>query len=177
MVAVPSDLSWLPPLFGLQECGGDWTAYSERLYCAFRDDFVHSVPSYGGKRVAVQGQPYPDGRHQVFWHLTSQGEVEADRDMDLRRCERLRWVRALIDKGNAGSDLVCCWTDRSRGDLRHQIALPDFSYLVVLADKGNFNLLITAFCIEREHTQKKHRQHYEASKVPARPATNLPRKG
>lgn len=35
------------------------------------------------------------------------------------------------------------------------IALEDFSYVVVLADRRDYILLWTAYCVEREHTRRK----------------------
>ncbi len=40
-------------------------------------------------------------------------------------------------------------------DERILIALPDFSYLVVLADRGDFVLLWTAYPVEHDHQKRK----------------------
>lgn len=42
------------------------------------------------------------------------------------------------------------------------IALGDFSYVVVLADRGDYVLLWTAYCVEMEHRRQKLRREYEA---------------
>jgi hypothetical protein len=41
------------------------------------------------------------------------------------------------------------------------IALEDFSYIVVLADRGKYLLLWTAYCVEQEHRRAKLRREYE----------------
>ncbi len=38
----------------------------------------------------------------------------------------------------------------------------DFSYVVVLADRGEYVLLWTAYCVEQEHRRQKLRREYEA---------------
>ena len=51
-------------------------------------------------------------------------------------------------------DLVCF----NPGDAE----LPDFSYIVVVADRDEYVLPWTAFCVERPHQQHKLRKEYEA---------------
>src|SRR4030066_170192 len=37
------------------------------------------------------------GKEATFWHLISEGKSEKDRLPDLRRCERIRWPRPIIE--------------------------------------------------------------------------------
>jgi hypothetical protein len=99
------------------------------------------------------------GKEATFWHIISEGEVESERLPDLRRCERIRWPRAIIDTSNFG--FVKCWKTNRKGDERIALALEDFSYVVVLADRGEFVLLWTAYYVEQEHRRQKLRKEYE----------------
>lgn len=153
------DLSWLPPLVTLSDLSGDWDAYLARLYEGFVSDFITSKPVYPGKRWSLKRQPIIKGKEATFWHIVSEGGIESERLPDLRRCECIRWPRAIIDV--IFTDRVRVWRNRRGSEERILIALPDFSYLVVLADRGEYVMLWTAYNVEREHARRKLRREYE----------------
>jgi len=152
--------AWLPPLVVLSDYDGDWQRYLEAIYECFRQDFILSTPTYPHKRFALKRHPLLLGKEATFWHLISEGTIEANRLPDLRRCERIRWPRAIIERLGAGDVLV--WPTERRGERRIQASLPDFSYLVVLADRGAYVLLWTAYLVEHEHRRRRLWQEYEA---------------
>ncbi len=44
---------------------------------------------------------------------------------------------------------------RRSGERRIVMAIPDFSYVVVLADRGSYVLLWTAYYVEHDHRRRK----------------------
>jgi hypothetical protein len=88
---------WLPPLVALADYGGDWERYLAALYDFFRQDFVDDKPLFEGKSLAVKRLPTSQGKEATFWHLISEGRQEEERLPDLRRCERIRWIRRIIE--------------------------------------------------------------------------------
>lgn len=81
---------WLPPLVLLEDSGGDWKTYENVLYDWFRADFLNSLPRWPNKRVGLKRYPLSHGKEATFWHFISEGETEADRLIDMRRCECIR---------------------------------------------------------------------------------------
>lgn len=157
---------WLPELIFFSAHRGHWPDYLDALHRKFTNDFVHSLPSWPGKRVAVKRHPEIDGKSATFWHLISEGAVEADRIPDMRRCERIGWPRPIMDafdeqEPRVSSQLVW-WKERRRSEDRYLLAPDDFSYLVVVADRGTYVLPWTAFVLEHEHQRRKRRQAFEA---------------
>ncbi len=151
--------NWLPKLVLFEDYGNDWQRYLDAVYAAFVEDFVHSRPaSVLGKRLALKRHPLRQGREATFWHFTTEGQVEEERLPDLRRCERIRWPRATIE---AEESLVYRWSNKRGSDTRILLALDDFSYVVVLADRGDYVLPWTAYTVEREHRREKLRREYE----------------
>jgi hypothetical protein len=57
------------------------------------------------------------------------------------------------------------WRSERQGDQRIVIALADFSYVVVLADRREYVLLWTAYCVEHEHRRAKLRKECERAKT------------
>lgn len=158
---------WLPELLLMEDSGGDWPRYLERLHCRFVADFVDSLPHWPGKRVGLKRHPMHDGKSATFWHMISEGASEADRIPDFRRCERIGWPRPMMDEfDETPPDTTRCrllWWKETRGrDERYLLATPDFGYVVVVADRGSYVLPWTAFVVEREHQRRKRRKAYEA---------------
>ena len=157
---------WLPSLILLTDYGGRWDRYLETIYECFRQDFVTSRPSFEGNRFGLKRHPVVQGKEATFWHLISEGKSEPGRLPDLRRCERIRWPRPMIDAVATGS--VKWWRNRRGSESRVVIALSDFSYIVVLAERKGYVLLWTAYCVEKEHKKRTLEKEYQASVGPAK---------
>jgi len=97
--------------------------------------------------------PMALGKEATFWHLIQEGPVEEDRVPDLRRCERIRWPRPMIEGLQSGQ--VRVWKNFRGGNERIVIAVSDFSYVVILDEREDFVLLWTAYFVERGHQRRK----------------------
>lgn len=153
---------WLPALMTLAEYSGNFPTYLEAVYQAFRADFVNSFPTYPAKRFALKRHPMSDGKEATFWHLVSSGPNEEERLPDLRRTERIRWPRPIIE--SLGSDRIHSWKNRRGNQERLVIAIDDFSYVVILEDRTDYVLLWTAYFVEETHRREKLAREYRASK-------------
>lgn len=157
---------WLPPLVLLEDSCGDWKTYEEVLYSWFEADFLRSSPHWPGKRVGLKRHPMSQGKEATFWHFISEGETEADRMIDVRRCERIRWPRptmeAFLDRRPVAGDPIVWWKNERRGEGRFLLALPDFSYLMIVADRGDYVLPWTQYHVNQEHRRNKYRKEYHA---------------
>jgi hypothetical protein len=152
--------AWLPPLALLADYDGDWNRYLEAIYEHYRRDFVTSRPNFEDKRVAPANRTLASGKESTFWHLISEGKVEEKRLPDIRRCERIRWPRPIIDSSSTNS--VRAWRNLHKKQRRVVIALDDFSYVVVLIERKKYALLVTAYLVSEEHQRSKLRKEYEA---------------
>ena len=154
---------WLPSLVTMADYGGKWEDYLETIYDIFQRDFVRSKPRYAAKRFALKRHPVSEGKEATFWHLVSEGRDENNRTVDIRRCERIRWPRPLIEA--IGSDKVCVWRNKRGNSNRIVIAIDDFSYIVILDDRKDYVLLWTAYFVERERRRRKLEREYETWKA------------
>ncbi len=152
--------AWLPPLVLFGEYGGNWNAYLDAIYQWFKQDFIDSKPVFQGRRLGLKRHPMTHGKEATFWHMTSEGMEEENRTPDLRRCERIRWPKPVIE--HADDPKVKYWVSVKRNEDRIHIWLEDLDYVVVLADRRRFLLPWTAFLVTREHTRAKLRKQYEA---------------
>lgn len=151
---------WLPPLMELREFGGDWSAYFEAVYAAFQRDFVHGKPVFRGRRLGLKRHPLSEGKEATFWHMISEGENEGERLPDLRRWERIRWPKPVIEHDQE-PEVKVWWNERKR-EKRICLWFEQENYLVILADRGDYILPWTAYLVEQPHRQRKLQKEYEA---------------
>ena len=149
---------WLPRLILLADHNGVWEDYLDAIYSVFQTDFIASKPIFEEKQVKLMKGDLEGGKELTFWHITSEGTTESERIPDMRRCERIGWIKPLIE--NASSDEVKCWEKRHRRKKRVILALEDFSYVVVLERRKTYCLLWTAFYVEKTHRRKKLEKEY-----------------
>ena len=153
-------LEWLPPLVPLSDYDGDWNRFVEAIYRIYKHDFVEDPPSFARLSVRRQVLPVDQGKEATFWHLISEGPNEENRTPDLRRCERIRWPRPII--AHSGEPPLKVWQNvRDRGP-RVCIWLEDIDYLVILARRERYVVLLTAYPVTRAHHKEKLRREYEA---------------
>jgi hypothetical protein len=155
------DNDWLPSLIQLEDYDGNWHKYIDAVFAIFYRDFIETVPKFAGKYVRCRRDPIVDGKEAGFWHCVSEGPDEDQRTPDLRRCEKIGWVRKVIEHANDAD--VDVWVQRKGREPRVHIWFQE-TYLVVLGDRGRYYQLITAFCTDREHTKQKKRRERDASR-------------
>ncbi len=153
--------SWLPPLVLLEDFGGDWAEFVEALYAHYEVDFVKSRPFFRGTTLSVRRKPKVDGKDATFWHIVSEGEIEHERIPDLRRCERIRWPRPIVD--NSTSSGIKCWENQRRGETRICLWFEEAEYLVVLAKRKGYVLFLTAYPVTQDHRKQKLETEYQRS--------------
>lgn len=133
------------------------------VHAVFARDFEGARPHFRGKRLGLKRHPLIDGMCATFWHMISEGQGERDRTPDLRRCERIAWPLAILMAADDEA-MILSWKehDPKRGT-KILLALPDFSYLVVLDDRRDYVLPWTAHPVEREHSRRKLENRYRAT--------------
>lgn len=153
--------SWLPQLVLLEEHGGDWTRYLAAIYAVFTQDFISDLPAYNGVKLALKRHPVIQGKEATFWHIISDGGIEEDRLPDMRRCERIRWPRPVIER--SGEESIKVWNNERRGEKRICLWLENAEYLVILAERNGYIMLWTAYTVDQEHRKRKLQREYAAS--------------
>lgn len=158
--------NWLPELILFESFHGDWNKYLDTLYDGFTTDFLGDRPKFCGVRMGLKKHPVEEGKEATFWHMIQQGDVERDRTPDMRRCERIRWPRAIID--NHKDSAVKVWRNKRGNKSRILLLLEEERYLVVLADNKTYVLPWTAYLVERDHQlaklAKEHQSYQEQNR-------------
>lgn len=156
---------WIPKLTLLDDFGGDWNRYIDHLFSIFYKDFIESQPKFQNCWVRCRRDPIYDGKEAGFWHCTSDGTDEKTRVPDLRRCERIGWVRAVIE--HVEDSRIDCWSNTRNSEKRWLLWFNE-EFLVVLAerirksDDFRYMQLITSYCTVEQHRRVKLRKERDA---------------
>jgi len=150
---------WLPTLVLLETFYGNWELYLEAIYTFFKQDFIEDKPFFRGVRLALKRRPVIQGKEATFWHLISEGIEEENRIPDIRRCERIRWPRPVIE--NCHDTAIKIWENERKGETRICLWLEQQEYLVIIARRNGHFLLWTAYLIIRPYQKRKLQKEYD----------------
>jgi len=149
---------WLPKELQYADYNGDWDKFLEVVYRIFEHDFKSSCPTYKGFPL-VYDSKLESGKEVAFWHLIQRHDCRAqDRVPDLRRCERIPWPNPIIE--HSSDRAVSVWKNKrkkpNRG-LRTSVLLwlEKLDYLVVLGERPQKMVLVTAYCTDIKSQREK----------------------
>lgn len=165
---------WLPELIPVNP----WT---HDTYDVLYDIFCQDIKDYDLRYCECKVWIFPekeDGKELLFWHLTSrkvnqtkiprrkkkftkkQPVHELDRFPDMRRCERLSWIKALIE--HPLEPEILTW-DYEEGNLtiKTYIWLKNLDFVVIMKKYHNGSRrLITSFYIDKEYKRMDFERKY-----------------
>lgn len=149
-----------PELLLLHNFQGNFQKYMDASYVIFKNDFINTHPFYENLIVSVKRYPEVDGMHKTFYHITHEGEDEENRQPDVRRMERIRFPKFLIE--NCKHNEILTWKNTRGRDERTVLFNEAENYIVILTNRGDYYMFITAYFIEQPHRKQKLLAEYEA---------------
>ena len=143
--------------------------YLDTLYDCFREMLINDPLHWltTGKTISFRREQEIDERHASFWHAVSGGSGnERDRILDHNRCLRIRWIRYLLDAFNDSypSEENFCWwksPDPRWRNKRFLISTVDFDYVVIIEERRNYVLFITAYYVEEPRRRQKFQDQHD----------------
>lgn len=163
MTMNPKFPDWIGSLTTLAECDGDTEKYIEILYEIFKKDFIDSHPTFNNKPVLFD-KALDGGKPNTFVHVTTETDtITKSRVLSLRRCERISWLRQIIDNNSDARVLV--WTkehySRKRKTNRVCLYLECADYLVILDENKHGYYIITGIYVDYPYQKKRHLKEFE----------------
>lgn len=147
--------SWLPDPLCLEPWRED--TY-DKLYKIFCRDFKNPTPLYfRNEKIIIFSQSHhlKEGKEKVFWHITDKEDGNySDRLPDLRRAERINWIKPII-QNYTSPDIYCFDYVESSKKKNTYLWLYKYDFVVILQrlDKINY-IIITAFYISYESKRR-----------------------
>ena len=156
---------WLPQQLRFD---GDWERLLAQAYSTFVQDFKTRPPRFRDRPVKHDDRIGPDGKEEGFWHIVSQDDRDTEQRLpDIARCERVPWIRPTIV--NSRSPAISLWRNDHKRRKRVLLWLERLDYLIVLEERPEIVVLLTAYCTDRKHTRRKLRQEradYQRKQAP-----------
>ena len=150
----------LPEKLYYEDYWGNFTQFLEDVYAVFKRDFLDNKVIAYGKVIGMKKYPLIEGKEYTFYHITHDGSDESNRLPNLRRMECIPFPRVMID--HIIHPYLKVWRNKRRNDNRILIYHEEERYLVVLADRGEYVLLWTAYLVDYNHQHEKLLREYEA---------------
>lgn len=151
----------IPNILDFGANGGNWESYEANLYAIFERDIVRHDLRFRGIRVGARRMPAHERRWACYWHLISEGRVEDERLPDLRHCERLPWVRWIIENGNPSPE-IDVWENTRQRETNMWLWYRE-EYLVILGQRRGHYLPRSAHCTDRSQTVAKLQKERDVS--------------
>lgn len=154
----------LSSLIYYEDAENGWQEYQKELYKIFCRDIKDGELTFKGKIVKIRYQPIKFGKEEAFFHITCQDYNKGgERVPDFRRCERIKWIRQFIKAAeirakveyNGQSYDLKIWTEQIKRELRYHILCEELRFMVVVAERDKYCLLITAFYFDHDHSLRK----------------------
>lgn len=155
---------WLEPLVRLEDFEGDAAKYLDHIFFLFTRDFITTTPVFKGKKVFFDKRD-DSGKPAAFVHITTEdNRATKQRELSLRRCERIAWIKAVIEHANDPAVLV--WkkeqTTSKRRDTRTYLFLEQEDFLVILQEIKYGHYMITAIYVDNPNQKRKHLKAYQS---------------
>lgn len=155
---------WLSPLLKLEDFGGDATAYLDSLFEVFTSSFITTPLMFRGRRVFYDGTDF-NGKPKAFDHITTETNKETgERDLCLRRCERIGWIKDIIENCNDSAVLVWekeYYPQGKGAQKRTLLFLEQENFLIVLNELKNGQMLVTAIYVDYPNKKRRHLADYQ----------------
>lgn len=168
---------WLPEILDVDPWKAETYEYLYSIFCANIRDY--NLLYYGNSVWTFN--ELEDGKETIFWHLTTRKEKAkpiprhkrrfypadqthdptGERLPDHRRCERLNWVRPLIE--NADDQEVLTWDyEEGDGKIKTYVWLKDYDFVVIMKKySNNTRRIITSFYIDKPWLRKDLEKRYD----------------
>lgn len=176
---------WLPELNPCNNLA-EYDKYEVELYKIFRKMFFEDKIYFNGIPVRVKISPKYFEYETAFIHLTCKTESPNpkdlnDREPDLRRAERLHWIKVIIEKYPCLERCIECegllkYEECYNGNenrVRTKIFFPLQQYIIIMEKRKEYYELITAFFIERGLDDRNINKYYNKYKEYIRQGTPL----
>lgn len=164
MIKEEINCKWLSPIITLDEYNNNWDKYYCKLYEIFTYDFIQKQLFFNKKLVQVRINPKQNNYEHAFIHLTCESTKMTnnpnDRRPDLRRCERIKWNREIIENYICKYTCVNCkkilyYEHYYKNHIRINLVFIDARFKVILEKRNKYVLLITGYYIPYDYTINK----------------------
>ncbi|MFH1187306.1 MAG: hypothetical protein V1688_00410 [bacterium] len=149
----------MPELIRLNDHNGNWEVYLNIIYDCFKNDFIDRKLFFKGIKLGLKKHPKFQDKEATFWHFITEGNVEEKRNPEMRRCERIKWPRCIIE--NCENNEIKIWENERKKKFNICLCYGDWEYLVILRKGNGYIIPWTAYPIIQNHRKRKIKGEYK----------------
>lgn len=151
--------SWLPEPLNYDDFGGKWDKFLTSVYGIFERDFKYSRPIFKEHPI-IYNSTLVAGKEEAFWHITSSSDiVTGNREPNMRRCERIGWIKSIIEHAN--DEYVKMWENKRGSSIHILLWLEELDYMVILRERRNRAVLLSAIYVDQNRRRRNLRKEWE----------------
>lgn len=145
---------WLPESLNLEP----WHSGTyDELYNIFCRDFKSpNILYFRNEKIIIfsHSTHLENGKESIFWHITNKEDKSySERLPDLRRAERINWIRPIIENYTS-SDIYFFDLVDSRQNKKTYLWLYKYNFVVILKKLTINYVIVTAFYVSLLHAKK-----------------------
>ncbi len=149
----------------------NYVEYENFLYQIFKNNFIENTICFNNKPVRIKRDPILHDKVDAFYHIICGNEGLGP---EPERCKRISWVHSFIlnykkckiHKGCSGVKIwVAPYRDKRGLKSRIKFLSTEGKYFVILEDRQDYYMLITAYYIDANHRLKKLIDEYNLYKI------------
>ncbi len=155
----------LPPLVKYSQFSSD-DEFLDALYEYFKQDFVHTKPKYKGSELMLKRYPIRDDRESTFYHITTIGADEHSRSIDVKRAERLRWIKPIIESDDK---TLLVWENQRKKEENILLFHEKENFLIVIRKRKAGLLFWTSYYTSKNYKKSliiEHDEYHKKLKTP-----------
>lgn len=149
----------MPPLTLMSDFNNDWKTYMNHLYQIYLNNFFNGEVRYNNNKIKTFTNLNYEGHQQSFEHITTKGSK--DRLYNEARCERLQWIKPILEGACRDCGDILTWKERDRGKLNIVIWCKSTDYVIILEQRGNDYYLISAYKVIYSNKRSDLEKHYQ----------------
>lgn len=150
----------LPPLVKYEQFISD-EDFLDALYEYFKQDFVLTKPVYKNSPIRLKRFPLRNNREATFYHITTTGKDENNRNIDVPRAERIRWIKPIIETEDRS---LLAWENVRKKEESILLYHEKENFLVVLRKRNNGIVFWTSFYTNKCYKKKLLKEYSEYHK-------------
>jgi hypothetical protein len=136
----------------------------------FISDFVTNTTKFRSQKIVLKKRPtnWLDGIEYdwTFHHIITKENQNNDdiREFSQDRAERIKFPKFYIDNHQSSLSNYKIWSRTKNNETKYYISDTNYDYLVILSQRKNYIMLLSAFPIETNHYKYKLKKEYEQYK-------------
>ncbi len=135
----------LPPLVKYENFASD-DEFLDVLYEYFKQDFILDKPKYKGVSLRLKRMPIRNNREATFYHITTKGKDEENRQIDVPRAERIRWIKPIIESNDK---ILMVWENNRKKEENILIFYEQENFLIVLRKRAKGLMFWTSYYVDK----------------------------